>query len=65
MDVLVLIPYLKDVMLEPFAMACLTLQFKVGHELHLNGDCARSLALLAASAFGIEGEMLWCESHLF
>ena len=45
-------------------MACLALQHEVGHELHLDGDDAGTLALVAASAVGIEREVLRCEAHL-
>ncbi len=37
---------------------------EVSHKLHLDGYVSSSLAFLASSALGIEGEELWGESHL-
>ena len=62
--VLAVIPDVKDLALEPFAMACLTDKLKVGHELHLYCDTASTLAFLTASACGIEREILWGITHL-
>ena len=53
-DVLVVEPYLQNVMLKALAMAGFTFQNEVSHELHLNIDDACSLAFLTSSAFGVE-----------
>ena len=57
-DVLSAVAYLEDVVLEALAVARLAWQHEVCHELHLDGDVAGSLALLAPSALGVEGEEL-------
>ena len=64
MDILPLVSHLEYVVLEAFAVTCLAFEFEVGHELHLDGYRASTLAFLTASALGIEGEMLWREAHL-
>ena len=54
----------KYLRLEALAVAALARQDEVGHELHLDGDGAFTLALLAAPAIGIEAEVSGRESHL-
>ena len=63
-DVLSSVVYLQDIVLEPLALACLAGKGEVSHKLHLDGYVSSSLAFLASSALGIEGEELWGESHL-
>ena len=56
--------YIEDLLLETVSVTSLTFQHEVGHELHLYRDDASALALLTASTFSIEGEILWREAHL-
>ncbi len=56
--------YVEDVALEALAVTDGALQGEVGHELHLDGDLAGSLAFLAAASLGIEGEVLWRDAEL-
>ena len=53
-NVLFLILHLEYVAFEALAVATLTLQHKVGHELHLHLYRALALAFLATAAIGIE-----------
>ena len=45
-------------------VAGLTLEHEVGHKLHLNRDHTGTFTLLAATALGVEREILRCEAHL-
>ena len=63
-NILAVEPHFEDVALEALAMAMLALKNEVGHKLHLDGDDACSLTFIAASAIGIEGEILGGEAHL-
>ena len=54
----------KDFFFEPFASAYFAGYTNVGHELHRYRDGAFSVAFLAASSVGVEGEMGGGESHL-
>ena len=49
-----MILYVEDVLLESFAVACVTFQGEVSHELHLDGDDSCPLTFLTASAVGVE-----------
>ena len=51
--------------LEALAVACLTLEHEVGHELHLHGDGTLTLTLLASAPLAIEGEVACCIAQLF
>ena len=63
-DVLPFIAHVQDVVLEAVAVTGLALQYQVGHELHLDGNGAGSLTLVAATAIGVEREILGREAHL-
>ena len=63
-DVFAAIGHLQHLGLEALAVAGLALDGDVAHELHLYGDCALALALVAASAIGVEREVGWGEAHL-
>ena len=63
-DILSSVVYLQDIVLEPLALACLAGKGDICHKLHFDGYVSSSLAFLASSALGIEGEELWGESHL-
>ena len=63
-DVLSSVVYLQDIVLESLALASLALQHEVCHKLHLDGYVSCSLALLASSSLGIEGEVLRRETEL-
>ena len=63
-DVLAFIAHVEDFFLETLAVAGLTRQLKVGHELHFHCDDAGTLAFLASAAFSIEGEVLRREAKL-
>ena len=58
------IHHLQDFIAETPAMAALTLQHQIGHELHFDGDGALSLALFTSSALSIEAEMARAIAHL-
>ncbi len=58
------IGYVQDIALEPLTMAFLAGYGYVGHELHLYGDCALTLAFLASATLGVEGEISGSEPHL-
>ena len=53
-DILALVFHVQDIVLETLAVTGFALQHEVGHELHLDGDSAGTLTLVAASAIGIE-----------
>ena len=56
--------HFEHVALEALAVAAVAGQREVCHELHLHRHHAGSLALLAASALGVEGEVLRRDVHL-
>ena len=64
-DVLVVVSHVEYFLLEASAVAGVTLQHEICHELHLNRYHSSALALLAASAFGVEREVLCRISLLF
>ena len=55
-DVLALESHFQHIVFEAHAVASLTGERQVGHELHFYGDHSRALAFLAASSRDIEGE---------
>ena len=63
-DVLPLVAHLQHIGLEALAVTRLALEHEVGHKLHLHRHGAFALALLAAAALGVEGEMRRRELHL-
>ena len=63
-DVLVVEVDVEYLGLEPLSVAALAGQHEVGHELHLDGDCALAFAFLTTSAIGVEAEIGRCEAHL-
>ena len=63
-DGLVTEGHVQRVAAEAFAVAGLARQRDVGHELHLDGDGALALALLAAPAGGVEREETGVIAHL-
>ncbi len=63
-DILATIAHIENVVLEAVAVTGFALQHEVGHKLHLDGDDTGTLALVAATAVGIEREILTGEAHL-
>ena len=63
-DVLAMKAHVEHLALEALAVAGFAGEREIGHKLHLDRDHARSLTLLAASALGIEREILGREAHL-
>ena len=57
--------HIENLLAETFAMTLFTLQYYIGHELHLHHDTALSFADLAAASFLIETEEIGLVSHLF
>ena len=56
--------HLKHIAVEALAMTRLTLDDKIGHKLHFDGDSALTLALLASSTFDVERKCCRREAHL-
>ena len=56
--------HLEDVVLEALPVALLAEEPHVGHKLHLHGDVALALTILAPTALAIEGEVSRPEAHL-
>ena len=63
-DIFPMIAHIKDVAFEAMAVARLTFQYEIGHELHFNRDDTGSLTFFATASVGIEREILRAEVHL-
>ena len=57
-DILAMEAHIQHLRLEPRAVAALAGQDDVGHELHLDGNLAGTLAFVTSASVGIEGEVL-------
>ena len=56
--------HVKYVVVEALTVTFFALYHHISHKLHADGNLSHALTCLAASALGIEGEMLRCESEL-
>ena len=55
---------IEDIVLETMTVTGLAFQHQIRHELHLDRDDTSALTLLTAPTLGVEGEILWGETHL-
>ncbi len=56
-DVFIAVAHIEYFAFEAFAATGFADEAHVGHKLHVDGDLAFALALFAAAAFGVEGEV--------
>ena len=56
--------HVEDLILEAATVARFAFEYEIGHELHLHFHRAFALAFLAATAVGVEGEILGVHFHL-